>query len=70
VIRRALDRLPDPKAAFDERLRAAGLLEDPPEEGDLPPPGDIAALEQELDHWLETLPGPLDLGQAVIQDRR
>ena len=43
VVRRALDRLPDPDASIDDRLAAAGLLAAPLLDDDLPT--DMAAIE-------------------------
>lgn len=70
VVRRALDRLPDPSASIEERLAAAGLLISPPADADLPSAGAAAALEQEHAGWLATNVAPLRLAEAVIEDRR
>lgn len=69
VIRSGLDALPDPEGTFEERLRAAGLLLDPPEDPDLPAiPEEIEREEREFETWLATQK-PLGLSEAVWEDR-
>jgi uncharacterized membrane protein YccC len=75
VIRKALDRLPDPDDASDlqraivARLAEAGLLVPPPDD-DAPMGEELEHLEREYEEWLDSLPGPLGLGEAVLEDRR
>jgi antitoxin ParD1/3/4 len=58
VIRRAIDRLPDPDtwpAGQDDVPTTAEALD---------------ALERKYEAWVDALPEPLGLSQAVIEDRR
>ncbi len=70
VVRAALDRLPDDlESAIDARLNAAGVLAPPPEDAEMTD-DELAALEAEVEAWLDSLPGPLGLSEAVLEDRR
>ena len=68
VMRRAIDRLPA-AGSLEDRLRAAGLLVEPPDDPDLPPPEEVEALEREWDEIVRSLPEPLNLSQTVIENR-
>jgi hypothetical protein len=70
VVRRAVERLPDPEGSIEERLAAAGLLLSPPQEDDLPTGKAAEQLEREYFEWVDNLPEPLGLSDAVIEDRR
>ena len=69
VIRDALDQLPDPGGSVRERLQAAGLLATMHFGDDVPTGQELAALEAELDAWLESQPGPIGLTEAVLAER-
>lgn len=73
VLRRAIDRLPEPAREPATELEAIlmreGLLAPPPSE-DLPTGEEAAALERELQEWLQTRTEPLGLSEAVMKDRR
>ena len=71
-MRRALDQVPDPVSEVDRILMDAGLLVPWPDDDDEEPLSDdeLAALEEEHEAWLKTLPEPLGLSEAVIEDRR
>jgi hypothetical protein len=69
VIRDALDRVPDPEGNVVEQLAAAGLIEPQTDDTDVPTVAELRALEAELDEWLDSLPAPLQLAEAVIDDR-
>jgi len=69
VIRDALDQLPDPGGGVAARLQAAGLLAVIPHNDDTPTPDELRALEAELDDWLDSLPEPLGLTEAVLAER-
>lgn len=69
VMRDAVDRLPDPEGSVVERLEAAGLLAKIRVPDDVPTGDELAALEAELDAWLESLPGPIGLSEAVLAER-
>ena len=73
VVRAALDRLEEPaEDAVLERLREAGLLVEPRNDPDLPlkTPEEIAELERQWDEIVRSLPHPLGLAEAVLEDRR
>ncbi|HTE86117.1 MAG TPA: hypothetical protein VK821_15435 [Dehalococcoidia bacterium] len=70
VVRTALERLSDPGDAVDEALRRAGLLQEEPEDPNLPDPEEIAGLEEDLRAWTRTRKEPLGLSEAVLEDRR
>jgi hypothetical protein len=62
VVRRALDRLPDPGDPVVARLAAAGMLVTPPDDPDLPQTDEeLEALEREHEEWLAILVEPLGL---------
>lgn len=69
VVRDALDRLPDPAGSVRDRLAAAGLLATLPDTDDVPSIAELAVLEAEVEAWLDALPEPLGLSEAVIADR-
>jgi hypothetical protein len=79
VLRGAIDRLPDPDyletgsdldRAVKARLSAAGLLVAPPATDDVPTdPAEIETLEQEYEAWVDSLPEPLGLTEAVLEER-
>jgi hypothetical protein len=68
----AADRASAPvdMAAVCAALEAAGVLLPPPQ-FDEPPmdPAELERLEQEVYAWLDSLPEPLGLSEAVIEDR-
>ena len=69
--RALLEQLPAQAATALQRLAAAGLLAPPLEDADLPTdPAEIEALEQEYEAWVDSLPEPLGLAEAVMEDRR
>lgn len=82
VIRSAIDALGTPLQETDHAARASiGRLTAPSAEPDALTWDDeeddaelssaeIDALEREYDAWLRTLPGPLYLSEAVLEDRR
>lgn len=74
VMRTALDRLAEPRtdmdAEIEERLRAAGLWVEPPDDPDLPEGAEGEAFEAEMEAWLESQTEPFGLAQAVLEDRR
>ncbi len=73
VIRRAIDGLPDLRSyapgSIEERLAATAQLiqyhEDAPMTSE-----ELDALERAHEAWVDALPEPLGLAQAVIEDRR
>jgi hypothetical protein len=69
VIRDALDRLPDPEGSVVEQLAAAGLLAPKPPLDEVLSDEELRALEAEVDAWLDQLPEPLNLAEAVLADR-
>ena len=72
VVRKALDQLPEPDADDSPviaRLRAAGLLVEPPDDIERLTDEELEALEEDLDLLLAET-GPLHLAEAVIEDRR
>lgn len=69
VIRGAIDCLPDAQGSVVEQLAAAGLLAPKQFDPDLPTGEELRQLEAELYEWLDSLPGPLGLSEAVIEDR-
>jgi hypothetical protein len=69
VIREAIERLPEPEDEVVAKLRAAGLLVPKPDDPDLPTGAEAAALEAELYAWLDSLPEPLGLSEAVLKER-
>ena len=69
VVRDALDRLPDPGGNVRDQLMAAGLLAPKPPMDDPLTDAELEALEAEVDAWLDQLPEPLGLAEAVIADR-
>src|SRR5687768_11677449 len=69
VVRDALDRLPDPAGSVVDQLMAAGLLAPKPPMDDPLMDAELEALEAEVDAWLDQLPEPLGLAEAVIADR-
>jgi hypothetical protein len=69
VIREAVDRLPDPEGSVVEQLAAAGLLVPKPDDPDLPRGAEARALEEEFEAWLDSLPTPLGLSEALEEDR-
>jgi hypothetical protein len=72
VMRAAIDRLEgDVRSEIDRVLSEAGVLVPPPlgdDEARLLDDED-AQLEAELDAWAATLPQPVQLADAVIEDR-
>src|SRR5215472_12389324 len=70
VLRSAIDRLADPESAILDRLAEAGLLVPSPKEDDLPAPEEMERLEREYEAWVDGLPRPLGLSEAVLEDRR
>ena len=69
VIRDALDRLPDPAGSAIDRLAAAGLLAAKPPLEDELTDDELRLLEAEHEAWLESLSEPLNLAEAVLDDR-
>ncbi len=69
VVRDAVDQLPDPEGSVRDRLKAAGLLATLPPDEDVVTGAELEALEAELDALLESLPGPIGLSQAVLDER-
>lgn len=71
VIRDALDRLPDPAPAGSVRaqLEAAGFLATMHFGDDVPTGEKLADLEAEVEAWLNALPEPLGLSDAVLAER-
>ena len=69
LIRDAVDQLPDPEGDVTARLQAAGLLAVLPYDENTPTPEELEALEAELDEWLDSLPEPLGLSEAILAER-
>lgn len=75
VVRRALDRVPEPATnspdeAFLERLRRDGVLEEPRDFPGLPKsPAARRRRRAELEALLAAQTEPLGLSQAIIEDR-
>jgi hypothetical protein len=69
VIREAIERLPGPENEMIAKLRAAGLLAPKPDRPDLPTGAEAEALEAKLYAWLDSLPEPLGLSEAVLEER-
>lgn len=52
------------------RLRASGAIVAPPDDEDLPDDDSDEAIERDLEEWLASLPGPLRLAEAIIEERQ
>jgi alkylation response protein AidB-like acyl-CoA dehydrogenase len=71
VVRRAIERLDDDLAReIDRRLAEAGLLAPPPDDEDILTEEEEERLQEEIDAWVASLPEPLRLSDAVLEDRR
>jgi hypothetical protein len=68
-VRDTRERRPDPAGSVRDQLAAAGLLAPIPETEDVPTAEELQALEAEVEAWLDALPEPLGLSEAVIADR-
>lgn len=74
VVRRAIDRLPEPEKSLDEliveRLTQAGILEKPPDYPDIPKGEAGRRFREELERKIASRKELLGLTQAVLEDRR
>jgi hypothetical protein len=72
VVRKAIDRLPEPEATLDDlvaaRLAAAAFLVPPPDDDDILSEAEAEELEREITAW-DKQHGPLGLSEAVARDR-
>jgi methylthioribose-1-phosphate isomerase len=69
VVRSAIDRLPQYDNPAVRLLAEAGLLVPPPDDEDIPTEEEMEQLEREYDEWLASRSEPLNLSDAVEQDR-
>ena len=69
IVRDAIDKLPDGSGSIEEQLAAAGLLVVEPIPLDSPTDTELCELEAEVEAWLDTLPAPIGLAEAIAADR-